>query len=174
MRRAAREPGTFFIALDADASAMADASRLAARPTRKGGRNNVMFLAAAADELPDALAGIADEASVILPWASLLSAVLNPESDTFARVLATAKPFGVLTLLISAQERDQIAGTIELDEAAAADLVARYEQCGLTVLECRLPTPADIDRYSSGWARRLGIPERRTAWLFRLRVSSGR
>lgn len=174
LRRAAREPSTFFIAVDADLSAMADASRRAARPTRKGGRENVMFVVSAAEDLPDSLAGIADEASVILPWGSLLAAALNPESDTFARVRAVGNEYGELTLLVSAQKRDQVAGTFELDETSSADLVGRYESCGLIVVERRLASRADIDRYSSGWGRRLGIPDRRSAWLFRLRTSVAR
>jgi predicted RNA methylase len=170
LRRAAREPETLFLALDADASAMADVSRRAARPARKGGRENVLFLAAAAEELPGTLAGIADETAVVLPWGSLLTAVLNPEGDTFEGVLATAKACGELTILVSAQERDQIAGTAPLDGTAAAALSSRYESCGLTVVERRPATRADVDRYSSGWGRRLAIPERRSAWLFRIRA----
>ena len=50
------------------------------------------------------------------------------------------------------------------------ELAARYEKCGLEVVECRDATREDVIRYSSGWGQRLGIPERRSAWLFRLRV----
>lgn len=168
LRRAAREPETLFLALDADASAMADASRRAARPSRKGGRANVIFLVAAAQELPGALCGIADELTVILPWGSLLAAVLDPRRDTFAGLVAAVKSGGELTVLVSAQERDQIAGSATLDERAASQLAAAYERCGLAVIELRPATREDVERYSSGWGRRLGIPDRRSAWLYML------
>jgi hypothetical protein len=171
LRRAAREPDVFFIALDADALAMADGSRRAARPTRKGGRENVVFLAAAAEELPGHLWALADEATVILPWRSLFAAVLEPEGATFAGISGTVKPGGELTVLVSAQERDRIAGTIELDDAAAGRLAARYTAAGMTVVECRTATKADVLLHSSGWGQRLGIPNQRAAWLFRLRVN---
>jgi hypothetical protein len=32
-----------------------------------------------------------------------------------------------------------------------------------------LATKSDVDRLSSGWGKRLGIPAKRQAWLFRLR-----
>lgn len=168
LRRAAREPETFFIALDADASAMADASRRAARPARKGGRENVIFLAVAAEALPSELCDMSDEASVILPWGSLLSAVLQPASTAFAGLVATLKHGGELTILVSAQERDRVAGAVELNDAAVFDLAAAYERAGLSVVECCPVSRDDIERYSSGWGKRLGIPARRSAWRFRL------
>jgi len=171
LRRAAREPAVFFVALDSDARAMADASRRAARPPRKGGRDNVVFLVAAAEELPGPLGAVADAATVILPWGSLLLAVLNPESCEFAGIMATLKPGGELTVLVSASERDKVAGTIELDEMLAAKLAAAYECRGLTVIERRIATREDIEQLSSGWGKRLAIPARRSAWILRLRVT---
>src|SRR4051794_31066880 len=166
MRRAAREPRTLFVALDADASALADASRRAVRPARRGGLANVVFLAAAVEILPSDLRGLADEATVILPWGSLLAATLQPCGATFAGIASVLKAGGELTVIVSAQQRDN--GFV-LDADAAAALAARYAVAGLDVIEWRRAGRADIGCYSSGWSRRLGIPERREAWLYRLR-----
>jgi Putative methyltransferase len=166
LRRAAREPETLFIALDADSRAVADASRRAARPARRGGLLNVAFFAAAAESLPGELRSVADEATVILPWGSLLRATLEPECAVFAGIAGVVKQGGELTIIVSAEERDN--GT-RLDAGAARQLAARYRLSGLEVVEWRAATRADIERYSSGWGRRLGIPERRDAWLYRLR-----
>ena len=76
-------------------------------PAHKGGRDNVIFLAAAAEELPAQLGGMADESTVILPWGSLLSAVLEPGEAAFGGIAATLRPGGELTVLVSAQPRDQ-------------------------------------------------------------------
>jgi ubiquinone/menaquinone biosynthesis C-methylase UbiE len=166
LRRAAREPQTLFIAIDADGSAMADASRRAARPARRGGASNVVFVVSAAEQFPADLCAVADEVAVTLPWGSLLDAVLRPECATFARIRRVLKQGGEMTLLVSAQERDQLH---ELDEATAHDLADRYVAAGFDVIECRPATRADVELLSSGWGRRLAIPERRQAWLFRLR-----
>jgi SAM-dependent methyltransferase len=170
LRRASREPATMFVAIDADAVAMKDASRRAARPTGRGGRANVIFLVAAADELPGALCGVADEATVVLPWGSLLTAVLDPAGRAFAGILGVLRPRGELTLLISAQERDNVAGAAQLGDAAVRDLMSRYGAAGLEVFQIQPATRADVELLSSGWGRRLGIPERRQAWLLRVRV----
>jgi 16S rRNA (adenine(1408)-N(1))-methyltransferase len=170
LRRAAREPDTLFVALDADARAMADASRRAARPTRRGGRDNVIYLVTAAEALPGDLCGIADEVTVILPWGSLLSAVLDPGSATLAGIAQVLRRNGELTMLVSTQPRDRIATGIELDERAARELARCYKEAGFETLELRPAGRSDVEQLSSGWGRRLGIPERRPAWLFRLRL----
>src|SRR4051794_7101936 len=146
---------------------MADASRRAARRARRGGVPNVVFLVSAAEQLPVDLCAVADEATVTLPWGSLLDAVLRPECSTFARISRVLKQGGEMTLLVSAHERDQLQA---LDDAAAQDVADRYVAVGFEVIECRPATRADVERLSSAWGRRLGIPERRQAWLFRLRA----
>lgn len=156
-----------FVALDADAQAMADASRRAARPPRKGGRPNVIFLAAAAEALPGALFCFADEATVILPWGSLLVAVLDPPSATLAGIIGCLKESGRLTVLVSAQERDRIGGG-ELDGDAILDVADAHRSAGYFVEELRLATRADVELLSSGWGRRLRIPDEREAWLLRI------
>lgn len=171
MRRAAREPRTLFIALDADVRAMIDTSRRAARSSNRGGRRNVMFIAAAVEMLPDALRAFADEVTVVLPWGSLLDAVLRPETDTFAGIAAVLRDWGVLTILVSAQTRDHVAA--ELDTAAAQTLAGRYAARGFADAKGRPATRDDVERLSSGWGRKLGIPERRSAWLFDLRKCAG-
>jgi hypothetical protein len=167
LRRAAREPRTLFIGIDSDASAMTDASRRAARPARRGGSANVIFLATGAETLPGPLAQSADEVTVVLPWGSLLAAVLEPSSRTLAGIGACLNETGSLRVIVSAQERDTRVGEV-LDERRAAALALEYESAGYRVLEARAATRADVDAMSSGWGRRLGIPERRPAWLFEL------
>jgi 16S rRNA (adenine(1408)-N(1))-methyltransferase len=170
LRRAAREAETLFIAIDADARAMADVSRRAARPPRRGGRANVIFLAAAAESLPDVLCHVAHEATVALPWGSLLQAAVDPASAGFAGIAECLAATGELTILVSATGRDGLAGLGELNASAADALAQRYCSAGLEVAEFRQATRDDIELLSSGWGRRLGIPERRQAWLYKLRV----
>src|SRR4051794_25978038 len=106
LRRAAREPQKLFVGVDADARAMAESSRRAARNPARGGLANAIFLAAAAEELPDALEASADAITIALPWGSLLRAVMSPCSPEFAGIAATLKPRGEMTFLLSTSERD--------------------------------------------------------------------
>ena len=157
--------------IDADASAMSEVSRRAARSTARGELPNTLFIAAAAEEMPGPLAGTADSITIALPWSSLLRAVLDPGSAAFTRISATAKPCAQIEVLVSSTGRDAASEGLLLDESFAASLAKRYAAAGVRVKEYRPASAADVVRVSSGWGQRLGVPERRQAWIYRLRVS---
>jgi hypothetical protein len=70
-------------------------------------------------------------------------------------------------VLVSSIPRDSAANGYVLEsEADAAAFAARLEGGGLCVIECRPADRSDVDRLSSGWGQKLGIPDRRPAWLF--------
>jgi 16S rRNA (adenine(1408)-N(1))-methyltransferase len=169
LRRAAREPSTLFIGVDPDAAALAEASRRAARPVRRGRLPNALFVLAAAEALPAELRGRADLVTIALPWGSLLRGLLRADERMLAAVALLLRPTGELELLLSATERDGTA--LALDRQAVASLVRAYASHGLASAEARPATIEDVERLSSGWGRRLGIPESRPAWLLRFRYA---
>ena len=86
--RAAREdPSALAIGVDTDASSLREPSRRAARPARKGGLPNALFLVADASVALAALHGRVHELRITLPWGSLLRLVLEGERD-FAHAVA--------------------------------------------------------------------------------------
>lgn len=160
------------IGLDADARAMADASRRASASEHRGGLTNAIFFAAAAEELPGLLHATADRVTVALPWGSLLRGLLLPDATLLEKIRDVLRPGGGLELLLSATDRDSAAASATLDtEGDVARLAAAYEKVGLQVVECRPADQSDVDRLSSAWGRRLGIPTRRRAWLIGAVVS---
>ena len=169
LRRAAREPRTLFVGIDADSAAMAEASRRAARPTRRGGTPNAIFVVAAGESLPAELSGTADAVTVALPWGSLLRGLATAEPSIVDSIAVLLKPQGELELLISTAERDGLG--FVLDDERADSLVEAYSALGFACGVARSATALDVDRLSSGWGRRLGIPERRPAWLLRVRYA---
>ncbi len=155
------------IGIDADAAAMADASRKAARPTRRGGVSNALFIAAAAEQLPGPLTASADLITIALPWGSLLRGLLSADRCLLDSITACLRDGGELMVLLSATERDAAADTTLTSDVDAARLAAAYRSAGLKVVDFRPADASDVSRLSSGWGRRLGIPGRRSAWLFR-------
>ena len=55
---------------------------------------------------------------------------------------------------VSAQQRDRIAGALDLDDRAVRDLADAYRCAGYSVEELRLAVRADVELLSSGWGRR--------------------
>jgi 16S rRNA (adenine(1408)-N(1))-methyltransferase len=157
-RRARREPATLVIGVDAEASAMADASRQAARSPRRGGLANALFLVESAERLPGLLAGRADLVTVVLPWGSLLRAITAPDVNVVAGLRGLLRDGGELAIFLS-----------DLTRADVERLTRTYESLCFTRVELREVTAADVAELSSGWARRLGIPGSRPAWIISLR-----
>jgi 16S rRNA (adenine(1408)-N(1))-methyltransferase len=160
LRRARREPDTLVIGVDAEASAMADASRKAAASVKKGGLANALFFAESAEHMPGALAGCADLVTVVLPWGSLLRGILGAEATIVSGVRELLSPSGELLLFLS-----------EIDRGHIDALVARFD--GFAAVEIREATESDVSALSSGWARRLGLPGSRPAWIVRLQAGPG-
>jgi hypothetical protein len=67
-------------------------------------------------------------------------------------------------VLVSVTERDHL----RVDAAQPLEQFARaLGEAGLCVDACRQATVEDVEALHSSWAKRLGIPGRRPAWLLR-------
>jgi len=169
LRRARLHPEDLVVGVDPDASAMADSSRRASVSSRKGGLPNAMFLVASAEDLPGPLCGLVDEVTIALPWGSLLRGVLTADELLLRNLSAQLKAGGDVEILVSATDRDAAAAGLTLQTAADAERLGLWLQSGaLKLVDCRQATESDVRRLSSGWGQRLGIPNRRQAWVFRL------
>jgi 16S rRNA (adenine(1408)-N(1))-methyltransferase len=165
LRRARLEPQTLAIGVDTDAAAMRDASHRAAAKPARGGLPNALFLAGPLAEMPPPLRGAASELRVTLPWGSLLRAARAPEPAFMRACLELLQPGGSLRLLVSVTDRDLAAGAQVLEGEGTGPLATAYASAGFTPVECRPATVADVEETGSTWAKRLGIPLGREAWL---------
>jgi 16S rRNA (adenine(1408)-N(1))-methyltransferase len=158
---AGREPTTLALGIDASAAAMAEASRRAARPVRKGGFDNARFVLAAAESLPLELTGRAALVTVLFPWGSLLRGCLGLDDAVAGGVAALVAPGGILELLLAPADRDRLAGVPTSEDAIVEAATRAFAARGFEVLVARLATPAEIAATGSSWARRLGVAGRR-------------
>ena len=158
---ATREPTTLALGIDASAAAMAEVSRRAARPNRKGGLDNVRFVLAAAEALPPELAGRAALVTVLFPWGSLLRGCLGLDEAVASGLAGLVASGGVLELLLAPADRDRLAG-VPTTEGAIIDAATRsFASHGLEVVVARAASPAEVAATGSSWARRLGVAGRR-------------
>ncbi len=149
---------------------MRDTSRRAARRLKSGGAPNALFLVGDATRLDglEVLTGCVDEVRVSLPWGSLARAILEADPAFIARVVALLRPGGRVRLLISVTDRDGGLGHAALADAEVERLAARLAGDRCAVREVRQATLEDILAAGSSWAKRLGIPHRRPAWIIEL------
>lgn len=169
---AAAEPRALVLGVDADAASMAEVSRRATRPERKGGRPNALFLASGVEALDPVFDRCADLVTVIFPWGSLLRGALAlDEADAVSHAMARLpKRDGQVEMLLSVTPRDGLPALACLDEVALAGVAARWAAYGLCLVEAHPATAAELAATSSPWAKRLRAGgSDREAWRLVLR-----
>lgn len=154
---AAADPRTLAFGLDANADAMAEVSRRAARPVRRGGRPNAAFVLAAIEAAPAELSAIAELVTVRFPWGSLLRGCLGRDTPVAAGVAGLVViPGGTLELLLAPAAKDGLDG-LPTDPAAVVHAAATtFGAFGFELVEGRAAHAAEILASGSTWARRLG------------------
>lgn len=152
---AAREPSTLALGLDANARAMAEASRRAAGPARKGGRPNARFLLATAEAPPVELAGSGALVTVRFPWGSLLRGCLGTDARVAAGVASLVASDGALELLLAPSARDGLEGVPTEVETIVEAAACAFAPHGLVLDEGRAATAPEISGSGSTWAKRL-------------------
>ena len=159
--RALREPTTFALAIDASSDALIDGAWKAKRSCLR----NAVFLVESIEQIPAALAGVANEVTVHFPWGSLLRGIRGADAAVMAPLAGLLKPDGALRILLSASARD---GYPDVRSGDIAGLADRYAAHGLRLIEARDASPEEIVASRSSWAKRLGAPMRRPVVFVRL------
>ena len=170
LHAARRQPEALVIGIDAAPEAMRESSRRAARRLAAGGAPNALFLVGDATR-PDGLqvlAGCVDDVRATLPWGSLARAVLDAEPSLVDGLAALLRPGGRLSLLLSLTDRDLGLGRQPLADAEVTRLAHAFAAGRFAVRVARPATADDVLRLDSSWAKRLGIPLQRPAWVIAL------
>ena len=168
MLAAARsDPESLVVGIDADAASMREASQRAARNPVRGGAPNAIFVVSAVEALPVELAALADDVRVHFPWGSLLRGLLHADPTVVEPIARLARPGGSVTVLLSVTGVERHGGLPALDARLARQVAAGLASRGLTVVETRPATDADVRAARSSWGKRLQAGSRRDAWLLR-------
>jgi 16S rRNA (adenine(1408)-N(1))-methyltransferase len=154
LARAMSEPDAFVIGIDANAAAMAEASRRAVRPRPRVA--NAAFIAGAAESLPGPLAGVASLVTVTMPWGSLLRGVLGLDRAALLGMASIVAPSGRVDVLLSVVPADHVDGLETIDRGARAGIAAAWRRFGFELLAMDLASREDLSATHSSWARRLG------------------
>jgi len=169
----AREnPAKFYIGIDASAKPLERVSMKATRKPARGGAANVLFLQAAAEDLPSELNCVADEIHVHFPWGSLLQAVATGDLKVLGGLRRIAVDGGLLEVIIGIDaERDRREierlglPQLSLDHLTSA-LLPRYAAAGFEFKEKGILGAHEWPHLQSSWARRLRGNDRRRVVYF--------
>ena len=152
---AAAEPTSLVIGIDANAASMAEASRRAAAPSRKGGLANAMFVLATAEAPPEEFRALAGRVTVLFPWGSLLRGCLGADASVAEGIATLLTPQGTLELLLAPADRDGLVGLPAYPAAVIEAATTTFDALGLRLVEARPATDVEVRASGSSWARRL-------------------
>src|SRR4029077_6174969 len=88
---ARRRPDALVVGVDAGPDAMRSTAQRAARKPAKGGVPNALFVWAAVEELPAELTDVT-EVHALMPWGSLLRALVAPDERVLRDVARRCRP----------------------------------------------------------------------------------
>jgi SAM-dependent methyltransferase len=161
-----------FIGVDANAAALRERSGRAARARQA----NLLYVRAAIEALPHELAGVADRITVVLPWGSLLAAVVRPSVPLLQHIRDLCQPGARLTVVVGIDpKRDRTEclrlGLPALDvDHVHGPLKGAYAEAGLDIGSARPITPAQLARWPSTWARCLARDHARSPFQIEARA----
>jgi 16S rRNA (adenine(1408)-N(1))-methyltransferase len=179
---ARRRPDLFCMGVDAVSENLRAYSTKALRKPARGGVDNVMFIRAAIETLPDELDGVATHVTVNLPWGSLLRGIVHAESGVVGSLERVSAPGAAVELLLTYDLRyepemmDEL-GLPELTlEYLKQSLTPAYERHGIAVCHIDFLGNDAVRRLPLDWARRLTHARQRqfAHILARVREEGGR
>jgi 16S rRNA (adenine(1408)-N(1))-methyltransferase len=153
-------PAALVVGLDAGPDAMRPtAQRAAAKPAR-GGTPNAMFVWGAVEQWPAGLDGVT-ELHVLMPWGSLLRALVRPEEDVLRLVGRHCRPGAafLVTLNLHAWRPPvpEVGDAPEPTPQSALDgLAPAYARAGWTLTDAEYLDADGIAALGTSWTKRLG------------------
>jgi 16S rRNA (adenine(1408)-N(1))-methyltransferase len=160
LSEARRRPDTLCIGMDAQRDAMRrSAIRAAGKPAR-GGLPNARFVWAAVEQLPVELSGVT-EVHCLMPWGSLLRAVVTADASVLRAIADRAAPGAtfLVTLNLHAWRPPvpEVGGTVEPTPASATgELAAEFSAAGWMLDTADYLDAAQIADLGTSWTKRLG------------------
>jgi 16S rRNA (adenine(1408)-N(1))-methyltransferase len=160
-RQAKANPSWLVIGLDPARDRMREmATRLARKPA-KGGVDNLLLVPRAVEMAYPELHGRADAIHVLLPWGTLLRAVVLGEKAGLGAVRTLAKPGATVEVVVGTdvwddpvplEARDLPIVSVDYTEQT---LAPRYDAAGLPIDSVHLLSDEEWRAIPSTWARRL-------------------
>ncbi len=169
---ARNNPGTFYLGIDANARPLAKISEKIHRKSAKGGVDNLLFVQASVENLPEELDGVANVVHVHFPWGSLLRGVATGEELVLHNLRRICADGAMLEVLIGLDPDRDLAEIARLElppltsEYLTNELVPKYRAAGFEMIERGVISPLSWPELASSWARRLrNFSERNLIYL---------
>ncbi|MBD3231143.1 methyltransferase domain-containing protein [Candidatus Dependentiae bacterium] len=170
---AKRYPQRLFIGIDPDHKSLEKNSAKIYKKPAKGGLTNVFYILANVENLPQELNNLANQIFIILPWSSLLHAIIKVEPKIFQSIKRIAKKGAFVDLIIGYDKKIDtkkidLAG---LDENYIQDFIKpKLKKLGFKIQKFQNINKNQLFQIPSSWAKKLTFGKTETFYYIRLSV----
>lgn len=178
--QAKKNRDVFYIGIDPVAENMFEYASKSIQKPSKGGVSNVLYIVAAAEDIPRELLNVADKINITLPWGSLLEGIIKGDSLLLGNLLNVARQKAEYEFLFTydvLHEAGEIAKRelpILTPDYLNNDLVEKYAASGFKIEEINLMTQKELRTYQTTWAKRLGFGRMREVFMIKGTIDSKR
>ena len=160
LAEARRRPDVLVVGLDAGPDAMRRAAARAAAKPAKGGTPNALFVWASVEQLPAELTDVT-ELHCLMPWGSLLRALVTPDEPVLNAMASRCAPGSsfLVTLNLHAWRPPvpEVGATSEpTPDSVMESLAPAYARAGWIIASCDYLDEAHIAALGTSWTKRLG------------------
>ena len=175
-KAALQNPNNFYIGVDPSQKQLETYSRTSLRKKLA----NVLYVVASIEMLPQELFGLADTIYIILPWGSLLKAVINPSPKILGDLKSLlkdaendgTKSLGTLQIVFGYSQDFEPSETTRLEiedldlNKTKEKIVPRYEDGGFKCINLTELGKDELKNFETTWSKKLSFGQDRP--LFRL------
>ncbi len=166
-KNALKNPETFYIGVDPSQKQL----ELYSKKVLKNKLNNVLFVVGSIELFPDELYGIASKITIILPWGSLLGAVVSADEYLLNILKKTLKQNGSMQMLFGYSQEIEPTETSRLElenldiNYINSILLPKYEVNGFNCVQVKELDKRDLKHFESTWSRKLVFGQNRPMFL---------
>lgn len=148
-------PDALVVGVDASPAAMRETAAAAARKPAKGGVPNALFVWAAVEKLPPELSGVT-ELHVLMPWGSLLRALVEPDAAVLRAVAGRCVPDAPFLVTYNLHAwRPPVPEVGDTDEPSPDTDFTAWQAAGWSVEAATYPSAAELSALGTSWTKRL-------------------
>ncbi len=139
---------------------MRDSSSKTSEFRAKRGLENLWYVHAGVEALPEELTGFASHISILLPWGSLLSAVARPDIDLLQKIACLCRPNATIRVVFgydsSAEQKmiQELNLPILSEQYLNTTLTQGYRQAGFNI-KWKFLQQSEIRNIGTTWAKKL-------------------
>lgn len=171
-----RNSENLYIGLDSSAEGMFDYAAKSNSKPSKGGLQNVLYVVANAEELPNEMAESADKIYINLPWGSLRDGIIKGEESILRNLKGISKKgsnIEICTAYSELYEKNEIyeRQLPELSyEYINIVLKEKYKANNLDICSVKLLNNDTLKKLETKWAKKLAFGRERTIYHFICRI----